>query len=131
MTKGNVRPGTAITNVRSICEAGARVPPVESVRRERYQHTTTRLIAATAAGSNPPLNSAEIETLVTEPMVISTRLGGIVSDIALDVASSDASSPGCAPRRRISGNNTGATAAMSAAFDPDMPETRYIAPSKT
>ena len=69
--------------------------------------------------------------LVTEPIVISTRLGGIVSDIALDVASSEASSPGCAPRRRISGNRIGATAAMSAAFDPDMPETRYIAPSST
>jgi hypothetical protein len=64
-------------------------------------------------------------------MVISTRLGGIVSDIALEVASSDANSPGCAPRWRISGNSTGATAAMSAAFEPEMPDTRYIAPSKT
>jgi len=69
--------------------------------------------------------------LVTEPIVISTRLGGIVSDIALEVASSDASSPGCAPRRRISGKRIGATAAMSAAFDPEIPETRYIAPSST
>ena len=36
-----------------------------------------------------------------------------------------------APRRFISGNSTGATAAMSAAFEPEMPETRYIAPSST
>ncbi len=77
------------------------------------------------------MNNAEIETLVTDPMVINTSDGGIVSDIALEVASSDANSPGCCPRRRISGNSTGATAAMSAAFEPEMPETRYIAPSST
>ena len=29
------------------------------------------------------------------------------------------------------GNSTGATAAMSAAFEPEMPETRYIAPIST
>ena len=99
--------------------------------RERYQLTTSNATAATAAGSSPPVNSAVIDTLVTEPMVISTRLGGMVSDIALELASSAASSPGCEPRRRISGNSTGATAAMSAAFDPEMPDTRYIAPSST
>lgn len=75
------------------------------------------------------MKSAAMETLVTEPMVMRTRLGGIVSDMALDAASSEASSPGWEPRRRISGNSTGATAAMSAAFEPDMPDTRYIAPS--
>jgi hypothetical protein len=63
--------------------------------------------------------------------VISTRLGGIVSDIALEVASSEASSPGWEPRRRISGKRIGATAAISAAFEPEIPETRYIAPSST
>ncbi len=46
--------------------------------------TTTSATAATAAGSRPPVNSAVIDTLVTEPMVISTRLGGMVSDIALE-----------------------------------------------
>ena len=40
-------------------------------------------------------------------------------------------SPGLAPRCFISGNSTGATAAMSAAFEPEMPETRYMAPTST
>ncbi|MNV67497.1 hypothetical protein D3C71_1603010 [compost metagenome] len=31
----------------------------------------------------------------------------------------------------ISGNKAGAMAAMSAAFEPEMPETRYIAPTST
>src|SRR2546430_16468785 len=86
--------------------------------------------ASTSAGSSPPLNSAAIDTPVTEPIVISTRLGGIVSDIAPDDDSSATSSPGLAPRRLISGNSTGATAAMSAALEPENPETRYIAPSR-
>ena len=120
-----------MTKVRTISDTGARAPPPVSMWRERYQLTTTSATAATAAGSSPPVNSAVIDTLVTEPMVISTRLGGIVSDIALELASSAASSPGCEPRRRISGNSTGATAAMSAAFEPEMPDTRYIAPSST
>ena len=111
--------------------AGARLRPAVSSLRERHQATATSAKAATKAGNNPPVNNAEIDTFVTDPMVISTKLGGIVSDIALEVASSAASSPGCCPRLRISGNSTGATAAMSAAFDPEMPETRYIAPSST
>ena len=53
------------------------------------------------------------------------------SDIAPDDESSATRSPGLAPRRFISGNSTGATAAMSAALEPEMPETRYIAPSST
>ena len=39
-------------------------------------------------------------------------------------------SPGFAPRCFISGNSTGAIAAMSAAFEPEMPDTRYIAPDQ-
>ena len=77
------------------------------------------------------MNSAEIETPVTEPMVISTRLGGMVSVCAPVAASSATRSPGLAPRAFISGNSTGATAAMSAAFEPEMPDTRYIAPTST
>src|ERR1700689_2469646 len=95
ITKGSVRPGTAIRNVRSITPAEARTRSPTSSDRERHHATTTRAIAATNAGNRPPVNNAEIETFVTDPMVISTRLGGIVSDIALDVASSAASSPGC------------------------------------
>jgi hypothetical protein len=82
----------------------------------------TGVTAATAAGRFPPVNGAEIETFVTDPIAIGTRLGGIVSDMALEVASKAASSPGCEPRRCISGNSTGATAAISAAFDPEMPD---------
>src|SRR6516162_8274456 len=93
ITNGKVRPGTAITKVRAISISGARVPAPVSSRRARNQATTTRPSAATNAGNKPPVNSATIEMLVTEPIVISTRLGGIVSDIALEVASSEASSP--------------------------------------
>ncbi len=64
-------------------------------------------------------------------MVISTRLGGMVSDIALELASNAATKLGCGRGAATPGNSTGATAAMSAAFDPEMPETRYIAPSST
>ena len=77
------------------------------------------------------MNSAAIDTPVTEPMVISTRLGGMVSVCAPVADSSATRSPGLAPRFFISGNSTGATAAMSAAFEPEMPETRYIAPTST
>ncbi len=79
----------------------------------------------------PPVNSAAIETPVTEPMVISTIEGGMVSVCAPVVARSATRSPGFAPRAFISGNSTGAIAAMSAAFEPEMPETRYIAPIST
>ena len=68
---------------------------------------------------------------MTEPMVISTRLGGMVSVWAPVADSSATRSPGLAPRCFISGKSTGATAAMSAAFEPEMPETRYIAPTST
>ena len=64
-------------------------------------------------------------------MVISTTLGGIVSAIAPEAASSETSSPGFMPRAFISGNKTGPTAAMSAALAPEMPDTRYMAPSST
>ena len=79
----------------------------------------------------PPVNRAAIETPVTEPMVISTIEGGIVSVWAPVVAKSATRSPSLAPRAFISGNSTGATAAMSAALDPEMPETRYMAPTST
>ena len=77
------------------------------------------------------MKSAAIDTPVTEPMVMSTIDGGIVSVCAPVAESSATRSPGLAPRACISGKSTGATAAMSAAFDPEMPETRYIAPTRT
>ena len=71
-----------------------------------------------------------MEIPVTEPNVISTRLGGIVSAIAADEDSSATISPS-ARAARISGNSAGATAAMSAALEPEMPETSIIAASNT
>ena len=77
------------------------------------------------------MNSAAIDTPVTEPMVIRTRLGGIVSVVRPVAERSATRSPGLAPRAFISGNSTGATAAMSAALAPEMPDTRYMAPTST
>ena len=77
------------------------------------------------------MNNAAIEMPVTDAIAISTIEGGMVSLIAPDAASSDTSSPSFMPRLRISGNSTGATAAMSAVFDPEMPDTSSIAPSST
>ena len=79
----------------------------------------------------PPVNSAAIDMPVTEPMVISTMDGGMVSVCAPVADSSATRSPSLAPRFFISGKSTGAIAAMSATFDPEMPETRYIAPIST
>ena len=67
------------------------------------------------------MKRAAIDTPVTEPMVISTRLGGMVSVCAPVAESSATRSPGFAPALFISGKSTGATAAMSAAFEPEMP----------
>ena len=49
------------------------------------------------------MNSAAIETPVTEPMVMSTRLGGMVSVCAPVAERSATRSPGLAPRSFISG----------------------------
>ena len=87
--------------------------------------------AATAAGTSPPINRAAIDTPATDPMMITTRLGGIVSPIAPAAESIPTSSPGFHPRRFISGKSTGATAAMSAALAPEIPDTKYMATSKT
>ena len=76
---------------------------------------------STTPGSMPPVNRAEMETPVTEPMVIKTIDGGMVSVCAPVAASKATRSPSLPPRIRISGKSTGATAAMSAAFEPEMP----------
>ena len=77
------------------------------------------------------MKSAAIDTPVTEPIVMRTSEGGMVSVCAPVAARSATRSPGFAPRLRISGKSAGATAAMSAALEPEMPETRYIAPIST
>ena len=129
ITNGSSSEGNAIASSRSFSRPPVRAPCASS--RQRNHATAASTSASTAPGSRPPVNSAAIDTPVTEPMVISTRLGGIVSLIAPDAARIAINSPSRAPRRFISGNSTGATAAMSAALDPEIPETRYIAPSRT
>ncbi len=109
----------------------ARCTPARRSPRQRHQTSAASVAPTTTPGSRPPANSAAIDTPVAEPIVISTSDGGIVSVCAPVADSSATSSPGLAPRARISGNNAGATAAMSAAFDPEMPDTKYIAPIST
>ena len=79
----------------------------------------------------PAWNNPAIETPATEPSTISTMLGGTVSAIAAPVESSAIISLGFWPRRFISGNSAGATVAMSDTLEPEMPDTRYIAPTST
>ena len=131
MTKGRISAGSAMAKVRPISPRPARRTAERSSPRERHQATAASANASTNAGRRPPVNKAAIDTPVTEPMVMRTRLGGIVSDMAPDDDRSAISSPGLAPRAFISGNSTGATAAMSAALAPEMPDTRKIAPSST
>ena len=77
------------------------------------------------------MNSADTEMPVTDAMAMSTSEGGIVSAMAPEAASSDTISPSFMSRRFISGKRTGATAAMSAALEPEMPDTSSMAPSST
>jgi len=131
MTKGSAKAGRATTKVRAISAPLARLTWLRSSLRYRHHTRADSVMASTMPGKRPPVNNAEIETPVTEPIVIRTRLGGMVSVCAPVEASRATRSPGLAPRCFISGNSTGATAAMSAAFEPDMPDTRYMAPTST
>ena len=131
MTKGSSRAGSATRKARPISRPGARFDCETSARRERYQTSAHSMSPMTSAGRRPPWNSAAIETPVTEPIAMRMRLGGTVSVCAPVAASKAASSALSAPRFSISGNNAGATAAMSAAFDPEMPDTRYMAATST
>ncbi len=130
MTKGRISAGIATTNSRATARTGG-WSPVGRSPRLRTKTSSASPTAAIPAGSSPPVNRAEMETPVTAPTMISTRLGGIVSDMAAEAASCAASSPDAMPRRRISGSSTGATAAWSAALEPEMPEMRYIAAIST
>ncbi len=122
--KGSASAGKATTRLRAITAAGARAGTARSLLRARFQTTAHSTSPTTKPGSNPPVNRAAIDTPVTEPMVIRIRLGGTVSVCAEVAASKATRSPRVAPRRSISGNSTGAIAAMSAALEPEMPETR-------
>ena len=87
ISSGSSSAGMASTRRRPISRGVARRADELSSRRERHQASPTSTAATTRAGSKPPANKAEIETPVTEPIMISTRLGGMVSLIAADAAS--------------------------------------------
>ena len=129
--KGSAKPGNATIKAQAIARGLARSVPAAPVRPAVHQMSAARASVSTSAGNRPPVNKAAIDTPVTEPIVISTSEGGIVSVIAPVEASSATSRPPLSPRAFIAGKSTGATAAMSAAFEPEMPETRYIAPRST
>jgi hypothetical protein len=84
-----------------------------------------------AAGRSPAVKSAAIDSPDTDPTVIRIRLGGTVSVCAPVAASSEVMALRSLPSFSISGNSAGAIAAISAAFDPEMPDTRYIATTST
>ena len=128
---GSSSAGTAMKNFRRIAAAAGRAAPRSRSWPDRTKTMAAMEKAATAAGSSPPVNSAAMDTPVTDPMMITTRLGGIVSPIAPEADSIPTNSPGCQPRRFISGKSTGATAAMSAALAPEIPDTKYMATSRT
>ena len=83
ITNGSASAGSAITNAASRPRAPLRARHVR--RSSLASSATTRrrnsASASTSAGNRPPVNSAAIDTPVTEPMVISTRLGGMVSGL--------------------------------------------------
>src|SRR5258706_6492997 len=84
---GSAMPGSAMSAATAICDGVARLTFDKSSLRERHHTTTQRASASTSAGNRPPVNRAAMETFATEPMVMSTRDGGIVSLLAADEAS--------------------------------------------
>ena len=135
MTELRMTKGSASAAGRSAGSADLRFPARAGrgrvSARDRHHTTAQSATPSTAPGNRPPVNSAAIDIPVTEPRVMRMRLGGIVSVWAPVAASSAARSPRSAPRFSISGNSAGAIAAISAAFEPEIPETRYIAAMRT
>src|SRR6516225_4037178 len=87
---------------------------------------SARAAAMTAAGSSPPKNSAPTERVVIDPRTSRAMLGGIVSPIAAEAASTAALSARRYPRSSQMASSARPTAAMSALFEPDSPEKTYI-----
>ena len=79
----------------------------------------------TAAGIRPPMNMAPTDTLVIEPTISMAMLGGTVSPIT--AAAARTAAPSAVPWRSPSSSRmTVPTAATSAGFEPDNPETTYM-----
>jgi len=85
---GNARPGSATRNARAIALPEARSARCVWSPRARTNETISSAIEAIAAGSRPAVNRSRMDTVAIVPTMISTRLGGIVSAIAPEVASS-------------------------------------------
>ena len=80
ITNGSTSAGSAIRKVRAISRLPARGGPRPDPRCGSASARRSRAgTPSTTPGSSPPVNSAAIDTPVTEPMVMSTRLGGMVS----------------------------------------------------
>src|SRR4051812_6988300 len=80
MTRGSDKAGTAMRNSLKISFLLAFFKTAGALALDLKYTTTASAAASTSAGMMPPVKSDEIDTPTTEPMVISTRLGGIVSD---------------------------------------------------
>ena len=95
ITKGSASAGSAMTKVRPISRQVARRTWRQVLAAIAPPDDATQSISpSTTPGSRPPVKSAAIETPVTEPMVMRTRLGGIVSVWAPVAESSATRSPG-------------------------------------
>src|SRR5262252_6929253 len=89
MRSGRNAPMALVITVRS----GARRETWAPARRERSQISIMRQAATTAAGMMPPTNNAAMESVVIEPSTSMAMLGGTVSPMAAEAASTAAPSP--------------------------------------
>ena len=121
---GIISGSTAPRPARPISPSDARGICGTPRRRARYQISTIRNTAITAAGNNPAMNSVPIEIGATDARTSIAMLGGIVSDIAAEAASTAAPSSGLYPLFSSSLRITDPTATTSATLDPEMPETK-------
>ena len=92
------------------------------VRRPMMIEAPISAAAINAEGSSPAMNSPPMERLATKPRMIRFTQGGIVSAITAEAASNATASPGFCPDLRAAGTSTEPTAAISAIFEPEMPE---------
>ena len=84
----------------------------------------------TAAGMSPPMNMPATDTLVMEPTISMAMLGGTVSPMTAETASTAA--PSGAPWRAVTSSRMIVpTAATSAGFEPERPEITYMLTTAT
>ena len=93
-----------------------------AVRRPMTMAAMISAAAINAEGSSPAINRPPIDRLATKPRMIRLTQGGIVSAMTAEAASRATASPGFCLDLRAAGTRTEPTAAMSAIFEPEMPE---------